>query len=80
MKSMEVHHDHGNGILSVVLWIAGVACMIKSNAEPSEVRAWITFGLGALASIISITLNWKKWVDMIKSSRKKKTKNKQNGK
>lgn len=77
MKSMEANHDHGNGPLAIVLWIGGILCMATANAQPSELRAWISFGLGATASIISIVVNWDKLTESFKSKRKHK--NKDNG-
>jgi len=81
MKSMDLHQDHnGNGLIAVVMWIGGIICMVSSNHQPSEVRAWITFGLGASASLISIIMNWGKFVDVMKTKFKKKSKTKQHGK
>ncbi len=78
MKSMAVHHDNeGSGLLGIIMWVGGIFCMAASNAQPSEVRAWITFSLGAIASIISIIINYPKFRDQIKNWRvnKKKKKN-----
>ncbi len=81
MKSMYLHHNHNdNGIITVIMWIGGIICMVSSNYQPSELRAWITFGLGATASLISIIMNWSKFVDVVKKKFSKKPKTNKNGK
>ena len=81
MRSMDLHHDHNDsGIITLVMWIGGIICMVSSNYQPSEVRAWITFGLGATASLISIIMNWSKFVDVVKKKFAKKPKTKNHGK
>lgn len=82
MKSMAVHHEsEGSGLLGIIMWIGGVFCMAISNAQTSEVRTWVTFTLGAFASIISIIINYPKFRDQIKSWRaNRKNKTKKNGK
>lgn len=75
MKSMAVHHDdNGNGLLGILTWIGGIVCMVASNAQTSEIRAWITFSLGAIASIISIIINYPKFRDQVKNWKDKKKK------
>jgi len=81
MKSMDLHHhDSDNGGLAIVMWISGIVVMIASNHQPSEVRAWIMFGLGVTASLISIIMNWSKFTCVVKKKFSRKTKTKHNGK
>lgn len=77
MKSMATHHDSdGSGPLGVIMWLGGIFCMVASNSQPSEIRAWITFSLGAAASIISIIINYPKSRDQIKAWKETKKKKK----
>lgn len=71
---MEANHHDNNGIIGVVMWLSGIFCMAVSNAQPSEVRAWITFSLGAAASITSIVVNYPKLKDAVKGWKAKKKK------
>jgi hypothetical protein len=80
---MESHqtHDGENTPLGTFLWVLGLVFFTLSKMEPSETRAWITFSLGALASLISIIINWKKFYDTISGWRKnRKHKNSKNAK
>jgi len=81
MRGMELHHNnHDNDFINLVMWIGGIVCMVSSNYQPSEVRAWVTFTLGATASLISIIMNWSKFVEVVKKKFPKKTKTKNRGK
>lgn len=76
MRSMEVNHGGDgsglHGLLSVILWLFGLLFMATSNMQPSEVRAWISFSLGAFASIVSIIANWDRLTTAIRNKFKKK--------
>ena len=80
MKTMEHSHSESSGIISIILWLGGIFCMAASNAQPSEIRAWITFGLGAIASLVSIIGNWEKFSAYIKKTFSKKHKKNKHGK
>lgn len=77
MKSMDIQHQHGDngsGILSIIFWLGGLVCMVASNSQPSEIRAWITFSLGAATSITSLIINYPKVRDMFKKHKENKKK------
>jgi hypothetical protein len=67
--------DHGSeNSMGVLSWITGLMCFAVSHFEPSEVRAWIAFTLGCIASLISIAINWGKFKALFERKPKPKKK------
>lgn len=71
MEGGHVDTGHSNPLVATILAGCSILCFWGSHVDPSELRAWVAFTLGAIASITSIILNVIKWRESRKYKRKK---------